>query len=303
MNLLEIEAFMAITETRNLSKAADKLFVSQSTVSSRLNSLEAEVGGQLILRRPGIKGVTLTPKGTEFITLASRYLAVEKDIKTWKDNVSKYDLKVSAPHSINSYLFTGLYRRFSSNSHLRLTISTHWNNTIYNLLDNYLLDIGFVSRPFPSKNLNTTPIFYEPLVLISDRRYSSYPDVVDASELSVEDEAYLDLGVEYEIWHSQNWSPVEKSKVNVDTPTLIEFFLQAERAWAVVPLCVAKMLNRDGNIAISTPCPERPRRTIYVVTQREVNPSGVNAIRMFIEETKRYAATLDYVVVPAEDGE
>ena len=122
MNPLEIEAFLAITETRNLSKAADKLFVSQSTISSRLTNLESEIGSPLVNRRPGIKGVTLTPKGNEFLTLASRYLEVEKDIKTWKENLSCYELKVSAPHSINSFLFTGLYSRFSGSSQLRLTI-------------------------------------------------------------------------------------------------------------------------------------------------------------------------------------
>ena len=52
MNPLEIEAFLAITETRNLSKAADKLFVSQSTISSRLTNLESEIGSPLVNRRP-----------------------------------------------------------------------------------------------------------------------------------------------------------------------------------------------------------------------------------------------------------
>ena len=92
-------------------------------------------------RRPGIKGVTLTPKGNEFLTLASRYLEVEKDIKTWKENLSCYELKVSAPHSINSFLFTGLYSRFSGSSQLRLTISTHWNLSLIHIYLLALLDL------------------------------------------------------------------------------------------------------------------------------------------------------------------
>lgn len=302
MNSLEIEAFMAITETRNLSKAADRLFISQSTISSRLTGLEEEIGEKLVIRRPGVKGISLTPKGGEFLTLASRYLEVEKDIKIWKENVSRYDLKVSAPHSINSYLFTGLYHRLLGNSQLRLTISTHWNNTIYNLMDQYLLDVGFVSRPFPSRNLVTVPIFYEPMVFVSDRRYSSYPVLLDVSDLAAENEIYLDWGYEYEIWHNQNWSPVVKPRVCVDTPTLIEFFLQSEQAWAAVPLCVAKMINTNETIAISALKPQLPQRTIYVVTQREVNPSGAKAVRILIDETKQYAATLDCVCLPDGNG-
>ena len=55
-------------------------------------------------------------------------------------------------------------------------------------MDNYLLDIGFVSRPFPSRNLVTSPIFCEPMVLVSDRRYSSYPDIIKVESLSVEEQ-------------------------------------------------------------------------------------------------------------------
>ena len=163
-------------------------------------------------------------------------------------------------------------------------------------MDNYLLDIGFVSRPFPSRNLVTSPIFCELMVLVSDRRYSSYPDIIKVESLSVEDETYIDLGVEFEIWHNRNWSPITKPKVTVDTPTLIEFFLQSERAWAAVPLCVAEMINRDGNIVISSPEPELPARTIYLVTQREANPSGAKAVRMFIEETKKFVASMPSVI-------
>lgn len=296
MNLLEIEAFIAITETRNLSKAADKLFVSQSTISSRLTSLEQALGSPLVNRRPGVKGVTLTPKGMEFLSLASRYLEVESDINTWKKNLSRYDLKVSAPHSINSYLFTGLYPYFSDSEQLRLTISTHWNDQIYNMLDNYLLDIGFVSRSFPSRNLITVPLFLEPMVLVSDQRYSSYPTVIRTEELPVEHEVYLDWGSEFEIWHSRNWSSVKKPKVHVDTPTLVEFFLQAENAWAAVPLCVAEMTNHHENLLISTPIPAIPPRTIYLVTQREPNPSGAKVIKRFIEETKKFIQSMHCVI-------
>jgi len=56
------------------------------------------------------------------------------------------------------------------------------------------------------------------------------------------------------------------------------------------------MINRDGNIVISSPEPELPARTIYLVTQREANPSGAKAVRMFIEETKKFVASMPSVI-------
>ena len=40
MNLSNIETFVAVVKFMNFSKAADSLFVSQSTVTSRIKSLE-----------------------------------------------------------------------------------------------------------------------------------------------------------------------------------------------------------------------------------------------------------------------
>lgn len=296
MNLLEIEAFLAIIETRSLSKAAEKLFISQSTISNRLTCLEEEVGEYLIIRRPGIKGITLTPKGTEFISFAIRYLSVERDIKTWKENISRYDLKISGPHSLNSYLFTNLFASFSDNTLIKLSVSTHWNNTIYNLLDNYQLDIGLVSRSFPSRNLITKPLFHEPMVMISDIRYSNYKSKYRAVDLSADSEIFLDWGEELEAWRNRIWSPLIKPKINVDTPMLIESFLQSKNAWAIVPEYIAVCINKNQNIMISTIDPPLPNRIIYLVTQREENPSGTGAIALFLEEMQKYIRTLPYVI-------
>lgn len=71
MNFLGIETFLAIIETRSLTKATEILHVSQSTVSHRLKSLEQEINTVLIEHKKGHKTITLTPKGEEFISIVS----------------------------------------------------------------------------------------------------------------------------------------------------------------------------------------------------------------------------------------
>ena len=51
MSLAEIETFLMIVETKNITKTAENLFVSQPTVSHRLKLLEEELGVQLITRK------------------------------------------------------------------------------------------------------------------------------------------------------------------------------------------------------------------------------------------------------------
>ncbi len=61
MNLDLLRSFFAICEFGSLSKAAEQLHVSQSTLTRQMQTLEAEIGGQLLER--GHRGVALTAAG------------------------------------------------------------------------------------------------------------------------------------------------------------------------------------------------------------------------------------------------
>ena len=61
MNLTTLQTFLAILDTGSLVRAAEKLNVTQSTVTARLKTLEEELGQPLILRQKS--GATLTPAG------------------------------------------------------------------------------------------------------------------------------------------------------------------------------------------------------------------------------------------------
>ena len=76
MNLSTIETFLAITESGQLNRAATRLHVTQSTVTTRLNSLESELGQILFQRRKS--GTELTSAGFRF----QRYAQLMVD--TWR---------------------------------------------------------------------------------------------------------------------------------------------------------------------------------------------------------------------------
>ncbi len=56
-----LESFIAVAECGNLSKAADKICRTQSTLSLQVKKLEESVGQTLLIRDN--KGVTLTESG------------------------------------------------------------------------------------------------------------------------------------------------------------------------------------------------------------------------------------------------
>ncbi|BBX64906.1 LysR family transcriptional regulator [Mycobacterium saskatchewanense] len=63
MELRQLEYFLAVADNHSFTRAAEKLHVVQSGVSSTIKALERELGAQLFVRGPA--GVTLTAAGRE----------------------------------------------------------------------------------------------------------------------------------------------------------------------------------------------------------------------------------------------
>jgi DNA-binding transcriptional LysR family regulator len=65
MTLRQLEYLLAVAQTGSFTAAADRLHVSQPTLSQQIRTLEAEVGGELLRRPPG--AVQLTAAGKALI--------------------------------------------------------------------------------------------------------------------------------------------------------------------------------------------------------------------------------------------
>src|ERR1043165_6379057 len=79
MNLRFVEAFHWAASLRSVTRAAEKLHITQSALSSRIASLEEELGVVLLDRRD--KQFRLTVASQRFQTLAQRLLEVQRQVK------------------------------------------------------------------------------------------------------------------------------------------------------------------------------------------------------------------------------
>jgi DNA-binding transcriptional LysR family regulator len=73
MELRQLEAFVAVAEERNFTRAATRLHVVQSGLSATIRSLERELHAQLFRRTT--RQVELTPAGAALVSEARRTLA------------------------------------------------------------------------------------------------------------------------------------------------------------------------------------------------------------------------------------
>ncbi|WP_010631881.1 LysR family transcriptional regulator [Sporolactobacillus vineae] len=79
----QLEAFLAVAEYKSYRAAAEKLFISQPSLSSRIQVLERELGTSLFNRNG--RGVVLSEQGRIFIPYAKRmrrvYQKAQSDLR------------------------------------------------------------------------------------------------------------------------------------------------------------------------------------------------------------------------------
>jgi len=86
MELYQLRAFAAVADSGQLTRAADRLHLSQPAVSAQIKALEEELGQRLFDRNPS--GMELTLVGRELLELAQRVLAAADALRTRASELS-----------------------------------------------------------------------------------------------------------------------------------------------------------------------------------------------------------------------
>jgi len=298
LNIENIATFLAIVETKSLSKAAEKLYVSQSTISTRLNSLEKDLGIKLILRNPGKKMIELTPKGEDFVPIAKRWISLYKDTNMWISKSPNVKLNIGAIDTVNSYILSSLYNFIlKEKSTLYIDISTHSSIQIFELLETFNIDYGITSRFIRNDNLIGEPMFSEKMVMISSPLYSNYDDVVHPKDLDVRNEIFQDWGPEFLIWHDKWWDPSERKKVIVDTSALVATCIDTKNAWSIVPLTVAQAIKKIKPVKISELLVPPDKRVYYKIKHRYPRTRSIKLLQLFEDLLDLYIKDHPYIEI------
>lgn len=290
----QIETFLMIVETKNLSLASKNLFISQSAVSHRLRSLEEDLDCELFIRGRGEKLVTLTQKGEEFIEIAMRWKALWIETKHWALQESIMSLNVAGIDSLNTCVFSNLYKELidssskdESNHSIILNVSSHWSRTIYDLIESHDIDIGFTLNSLKYPNAIAKPLFKSRGVVISSTS-SKYTESVHPHDLNTADEILFSSIPEYHIWHNFWWENNQNEYSSVDTVSLLFTVFDLEKKWAIVPVWIARVFAKFYPIKISELSVSAPEYACYQVTNRHPKAIKLKAIERFTTSLEDY---------------
>ena len=189
MNLKQLENAISVAENNSFTKAAEELYISQSSLSHSIQSLEEEIGITVFNRMNRI--TSLTPEGYRFIQVAKQILKIWSEYNTsihTFDGDLKGHIALGASSLCCSLILPLAIPTFMA-KYPNVEVSVEQNfafRLVQMLLDNKI-DIAILHGPIESNQIKTVKLMNEKLILITslEKNFDLYAKNVDYSDYPV----------------------------------------------------------------------------------------------------------------------
>jgi len=258
MNIDLARTFLEIVETGNFNKAAERLSVTQSTVSMRIKALEDELGRSLFVRSKA--GTELTAAGVQFRRYATMLVRVWEQARQ----------EIALPPGFKTVLNVGgqfsLWDRLlvqwipwmrTALPEVALRAEVGLSDGLMRQLAEGLLDIGVMYSPQSRPGLHIEKLLEERLVMASTQRRS-----VDEWD---EDYVLVDWGPEFRVGHGQAFPDLKTPAVSVGLGSLGLQHILSYGGTGYFPMRVIRSLLASGRLFAVAGAPEfrRPAWLVY----------------------------------------
>lgn len=136
----------AIFEERNITKAAERLFTSQPSLTYRLQQMEEEVGVKIVWRSK--KGIKFTSEGEYLVKYAEKMLLELQKTKDYLLNMNNNVegiIRLGVSSNFAHYKLPVLLKNFLQHyPNVQFNVNTGWSSEIYQLLQNEDVHIGII---------------------------------------------------------------------------------------------------------------------------------------------------------------
>ncbi len=159
-NLNYYKAFYMVAKYKNISKAADALFISQPAISKSLSRLEENLGCTLFSRTS--RGVSLTADGEilyERIREAFAAIEAGEEELRHRTELGIGQLRIGVSTTLCKYILLPYLQNFiRQHPHIRITIECQSTLHTVELLESGQIDIGLIGAPKHHGTLTFLPL-------------------------------------------------------------------------------------------------------------------------------------------------
>ena len=297
MNYEDIETFLTIVVTKNITKAANLLFLSQPTISNRLSALEHELGVSLFVRKKGNKNIQMTNDGDYFIPIANRWLALMKETRAMRERQENYKVTLGCTDSLSVAFLVPFYRQLINDKEksIDICVRTHWSSELYGMLEDHEIDIAFVYNNLYFKNVHTEKYFQEKLYIVQNAQPVIKKDKIHTKELDPNKEIFLSWGDTYHIWHDQWITEANNHRIDVDTIAIaIQLWQENDEHWMIMPASAIKFFSQFRPFYVSEIENAPPDRICYKVVSKTDNIFISRSLAYFTQKMDAFLKTTNF---------
>ncbi|MEW5754869.1 MAG: LysR substrate-binding domain-containing protein [Pseudomonadota bacterium] len=168
-SLKQLRYLVALSETRNFTRAAESCFITQSTLSAALKELEEVLGVPLVERDR--QSVLITPIGQEVVKRVREILAAAQDlveVAAGEAAPMKGLLRLGVIPTIAPFLLPRCVHRAAERyPALRLALREDLTANLLAQLKDGQLDFALIALPYDTGNLLTEALFDDLLWLVA----------------------------------------------------------------------------------------------------------------------------------------
>lgn len=182
MEIKQIEYFLKVVEKGSFSEAAAALYISQSSLSKQILSLEKELSFLLFDRSR--RKIALTPAGEEFLQharlLENEYAAMLADLKEFRTTPA---LSIAAFPVIAQYGILSYITRFKElHPEIQFTLEEREAAEIFPAMNNSQYDLAFTRDSYlDNERYNSLEVLQDHLVAVLSKRHP----LADRSQISL----------------------------------------------------------------------------------------------------------------------
>jgi DNA-binding transcriptional LysR family regulator len=168
VDLGQIEAFVQVAHHKSFSKAAESLFLTQPSVTARIQALERDLGEPLFERNG--RGVRLTEMGTTFLPFARRSLKALQDGRDAIEGMRNLEigsLKLGSALTVSTYVLPKILKKYCS-TYPGVEVSVHTGRS-EQVLQMVLQDEVHcaLERTVTHPEIATVPLYEDDLVMVA----------------------------------------------------------------------------------------------------------------------------------------
>lgn len=288
MDYAQLEAFVVLCETENITRTSELLFKTQPTISTRIKLLEEELGFLLINRSKGKKNISITPKGLRFLEHAKNLLNLYREIDAEVDTLSN-SLIISSVGSIKVPILTDICKKLNEEEGTRITLVTHQTDESYPMIASKKLDVAFVAAEKKMNGVLCEPVFHQDFYVAA---YSEHPEPMKTISTDMLDpslEIYWTWSTSFDLWHKSKFGS-EKYPIHLDTFDVMKEFLHRSNYWTILQKQNLEELQKYLPVQTYRLSDPPPARVTYMLTSSYPDKNNLGILKKFKRCVAEYAA-------------